>query len=859
MDRKRKILARWTSGGEETTPPPAVESPTEASKGEPAPPLDSNSNSTLLTASKVKAETDVPSVPPPSTAASRRARKKNKWGPNRSTPRKRQKVEHATPTSSSKTISKTMPAAASASKGSSASASAASSERATLGTPHIKDKRTVLLHQNRELSTLVARLKAERSALREDVSRLKKREAQVESTISCATRTWDQLIKDTTSLLVSSGVVSGEDAVVAACADVAKACADNNMEIDDDDSSSRTRIERINYLLSSGISNLSGNSAVVLKKDQVKGDDEEDEDDDDVDALSGKAAAAIESVLQKRVVSISGAFGALVNALANRKGDNGGGIKATALEQVNEELRSSVKNAETLVGLLKHKLASAAATVASQRSKLEDATHQNQLLERRHALVVEQVEAHIARENAIAVKNAADGGGDDDAGGISGASSAEVKKLKQDLEDARKQVVVRVEEIERLSKGSAKLFEELKDLGNSVVLGSGTGEILKLKTEVARLHAAAQEAKASQKAAANAADAKEKTIASLKSHLEALEKSTSSKLSDMRAKYEEQVDDLKERLVGADVSVQATRNEMEELRRTVKTAGELTTLLAAAKSRIKALEGQVESMKSSGERDEDALIGEIESLSATLGDLQEQNERLVEQVSEKESRIATSMQSQVKLRREISVLKTAGTSGVVPAHQDGELDRLRSSNQTLEAQVAKCKDLLSAMDKKLQRVSTTAFDAFSAKLEALTSDCEAWKKKCSDDAERYNRTIDAVAANVKRDSQSRIEAQDAATELKREVDKLSRAVTRKGGAIDRSSSGDNLRLELMQRALRCSVNPTLWKDCILTRCNHMFSRDAIDELYAARNRKCPQCKTGFTRDEIKSIYLYQRN
>ena len=52
----------------------------------------------------------------------------------------------------------------------------------------------------------------------------------------------------------------------------------------------------------------------------------------------------------------------------------------------------------------------------------------------------------------------------------------------------------------------------------------------------------------------------------------------------------------------------------------------------------------------------------------------------------------------------------------------------------------------------------------------------------------------------------------------------------------------------------CSVKTDKPKELVL-RCGHLFSRQCVDDLVAARNRKCPICKKAFSNEEVRPIYF----
>ena len=60
--------------------------------------------------------------------------------------------------------------------------------------------------------------------------------------------------------------------------------------------------------------------------------------------------------------------------------------------------------------------------------------------------------------------------------------------------------------------------------------------------------------------------------------------------------------------------------------------------------------------------------------------------------------------------------------------------------------------------------------------------------------------------------------------LERAKAKLVAATSGVGGGHGGSSNLVEQRADNMEKALRCPVNQTMWKDCMIMRCRHMFSR-----------------------------------
>ena len=108
--------------------------------------------------------------------------------------------------------------------------------------------------------------------------------------------------------------------------------------------------------------------------------------------------------------------------------------------------------------------------------------------------------------------------------------------------------------------------------------------------------------------------------------------------------------------------------------------------------------------------------------------------------------------------------------------------------------------------------------------------------------------------------------QERAARLGDKTKAIDRARAVAGGsnakAASSSSSGDThekiessaMEMQLRQ-VLYCSICNTDFKNCVITRCWHMFCKGCIDNNLANRNRKCPACGDKFGADDVQTVYL----
>ena len=64
-----------------------------------------------------------------------------------------------------------------------------------------------------------------------------------------------------------------------------------------------------------------------------------------------------------------------------------------------------------------------------------------------------------------------------------------------------------------------------------------------------------------------------------------------------------------------------------------------------------------------------------------------------------------------------------------------------------------------------------------------------------------------------------------------------------------------LQVDAQKKLLRCGVCNSQQKDCILTKCWHMFCHSCIKSNLDTRHRKCPACGAAFGQADVKQIYF----
>jgi len=293
-------------------------------------------------------------------------------------------------------------------------------------------------------------------------------------------------------------------------------------------------------------------------------------------------------------------------------------------------------------------------------------------------------------------------------------------------------------------------------------------------------------------------------------------------------------------------------NELrEQLKKHVEGAyqDDETRTRAILESEIAAMKKQVEGSESETE----ALILELEDISKVLKVAQESNKRLLADIEQKESQArhwstkVLEMNEQVnKMRNQVKLttqkyeserqLRDASDAQYRTLKRECEVNLELASSSKQAAEEAQARLAVVVEENESLRSERSRFEADKQTLEAKIAELEKSNVRFRKERE------DAVMAQKR--------AEEKGKKTKRQLERMSSMTAVESG---------NVREQVMENALRCPLRSEYWKDSIIIKCCHMFSRKALEDNLAKRNRKCPECKHFYSRDDIKEIYLYQKN
>lgn len=321
---------------------------------------------------------------------------------------------------------------------------------------------------------------------------------------------------------------------------------------------------------------------------------------------------------------------------------------------------------------------------------------------------------------------------------------------------------------------------------------------------------------------------------------------------------------------------QTLRQEVSQLRHTVSTLQQLSSrsaaneeLIALLRSENKAMQQRLQDREGGAkEDDDDGLIGEIESLNHALNVSRDAHAKLQ---AECEEQLGRWSEEKYALERDLREMHEEKTMHIV---RGDKMQQILTENESfvgqLQQQMHREKQLTERAEELAKRY-VEACESAVARQDESQKHLEHVLGKLAGLQDMENQVSQAKAQS----DQAEFELNRAKEEIVQLKRKLERAKALQqelqanissngngngtGNGTGASSSGQDIRLQAMTNALRCPVYPHLWKDCVITKCAHMFSRKCLEDNLANRSRRCPTCKNQYSKDDLLTLYLYQSN
>lgn len=315
--------------------------------------------------------------------------------------------------------------------------------------------------------------------------------------------------------------------------------------------------------------------------------------------------------------------------------------------------------------------------------------------------------------------------------------------------------------------------------------------------------------------------------------------------------------------------VQSLKSSLDEhsLELRVKTANEAEATsqqrLAAAEAEIADLRQKLEASKrdksrlsdvrKSKDEENEAYLSEIDTIGQAYEDMQNQNQHLLQQITERDD-------YNIKLVLE-----------AVRARQIH--DSLVMDKQTMEKELQQANECLDFYDSKATRINDQ-LKTCSDQVHKLAEDrkqnlvsLENTQKRYTDVKRSSQKTRDSLEESQSKLDKSRaclaglqIELENERFERKRldeELEIVRRKASRLRSHTEGSSIVDKLQEEVKEyrEILKCSICLDRAKEVVITKCYHLFCNLCVQKIVESRHRKCPACLATFGPNDVKPVYI----
>ncbi|XP_062501323.1 E3 ubiquitin-protein ligase BRE1A-like [Corticium candelabrum] len=291
--------------------------------------------------------------------------------------------------------------------------------------------------------------------------------------------------------------------------------------------------------------------------------------------------------------------------------------------------------------------------------------------------------------------------------------------------------------------------------------------------------------------------------------------------------------------------------EMEEqLKRLQSMANyEAVQRLRAAEETIKQMQKDLTHAK----HDEDAMLSEMEVTAQAFEDMQEQNARLLQQLHEKEDANLKLMSERIKLTH---------LQQLLTEQQEGQVKHIAMLESQQQAQNEVCQRV-EEREKSLQASMTAMEKEVTLRQQAMDShrkraieagqavqEAKFQLEKQIEHIQQLQAALDSKTSAMEQESFRSRRAEEENTRLNRKLERQ-----KKFGIATTADEILKEELRTYKSKLVCPCCNTNKKDCVLTKCFHVFCTDCIKTRYETRQRKCPKCAAAFGANDFHKIYL----
>mmetsp|Transcript_2932 Transcript_2932/g.6418 ORF Transcript_2932/g.6418 Transcript_2932/m.6418 type:complete len:863 (+) Transcript_2932:174-2762(+) len=321
------------------------------------------------------------------------------------------------------------------------------------------------------------------------------------------------------------------------------------------------------------------------------------------------------------------------------------------------------------------------------------------------------------------------------------------------------------------------------------------------------------------------------------------------------AALKEQVAVLRAQLEGHEL--QARVRDLEAAERASKDQVDLMAMeadtlrleISVLRGRQAELEQQLQQARSESE----LFMREIEATGQAYEDMQSQNVRLLQQLTERDESNNLMISERIKmsqLHASLSEQLDASRSELERGVKDAA--DLAAQKDTLEKEIVRLAAELN-MAKEQCRISSTRLEGMSLELRKR-EEAAAAQQAVVEGLQRQVAEAKSAAGEagekLAKEKTKRQKQEDEVKMLQQKVERL-----RRSAGTSSASREYEEEVNAMRQLLNCNVCHERQKNVIITKCCHVFCDKCIKRNLEARNRKCPGCGMMFGQADVKQFFF----
>ncbi|CAI7874012.1 unnamed protein product [Closterium sp. NIES-53] len=292
-----------------------------------------------------------------------------------------------------------------------------------------------------------------------------------------------------------------------------------------------------------------------------------------------------------------------------------------------------------------------------------------------------------------------------------------------------------------------------------------------------------------------------------------------------------------QRLVAAEAEISQLRQQLDE-----------------TEKRIVELQETVKAKEEEGE----AYITEIETIGAAYEEMQSQNRRLLQQISERDEYNTQLIAEGVKARQlQASLQAEKQSMETRMQHATAAADVHKQRVVRLEEQVKAAWEQLgkAVEDARGMAGSVEAGKRKQAEMERETTAAREAMEGLQKDLSSRNTQMVEVEEKLETERNKRRRVEEERDALSARLARLGQSMERGGGSG--GPSVEQLQEELRQykSIMKCSVCHDRQKEVVITKCFHLFCSPCIQKNLELRHRKCPGCGVPFGQNDVRNVYI----